>query len=821
MNTYNHVNRERASSQLIFKDPHDNLSILCALKKKAEFYMQNRLKTKVRQFSLDHLANTEFPSTEEEDNNYFFQKMKQIQRSSGQFHQFVFDYLQKYKSFYSMIQNEFEHKRNEVLKKLCTQFKVNYYQKHKVVFYYGEPSDKYYLICQGKVDLLFPYYEKIRMTAESMILYLLRLKRYNETEMLVKVIEMNNQLFIFGDKKFDIWITAASNTLLKIQDNMYHKEKYTQLDTSKEGKSINDQTKDNNESTVIQKSSLMKFKKLKQYNKNQHDENEAPIPLVSYAKNTKFIQKIERELIDIIRVINDKQNTYSSLINEVSSSDYITRLLPSKISIEDKRKTKEAIIMKYHLNNSLNKESQFGEIVFEANENKMSSFPLPRLCTAITTEDSQLGHFEKKIYLDSIRSAYDKSNKAKVDNLKGFRLFLKTKTNQIIKNYSSFFSEVELEHDEFIIKEGENINDNQKVYFIKEGEFEVYCNKTIIELDQILTNLGNGEQIQDKIRTNPIPETDEYFAIMNIKNKLRLSYFRYNDVVGLEDCYYNNHYLYSVQCKSKKGKAYDINTKLLEYIIAIDEEIKKSSVALVNSKQKLLIEILFKQRDIKLGFSYLFNKDNAMKSNSRIDLDIFKKQISVPYVPRLQSHMNYKDNDIDLTLINSSSKVSLAENRRKKTLLFLKQYHTNLEQSKGKTKQISLCYLEKKIIESTSKKTIVEFSYTDKPKLNKTQSEIDPLVYDNFNRLYNTSLYYPNFFSKQEQKKYNIKLIVPQSKTNCKRKSRSCINFNARNRDTSKKRSDRDVTQSIINRKLRMIYDSKKYILSHRIMNKN
>ena len=58
--------------------------------------------------------------------------------------------------------------------------KYEYYPKNNLIYRYDDQAENFYVILQGKVDLLVPNEETIMLTENEYYLYLINLRKYNE-----------------------------------------------------------------------------------------------------------------------------------------------------------------------------------------------------------------------------------------------------------------------------------------------------------------------------------------------------------------------------------------------------------------------------------------------------------------------------------------------------------------------------------------------------------------------------------------------------------------------------------------------------------------
>ncbi len=96
--------------------------------------------------------------------------------------------------------------------------KYEYYPKNNLIYRYDDQAENFYVILQGKVDLLVPNEETIMLTDNEYYLYLINLRKYNEFVLLTKTINKNMDSFPMNEKNFDTCIRRAYVTAREINN---------------------------------------------------------------------------------------------------------------------------------------------------------------------------------------------------------------------------------------------------------------------------------------------------------------------------------------------------------------------------------------------------------------------------------------------------------------------------------------------------------------------------------------------------------------------------------------------------------------------------
>lgn len=452
-------------------------------------------------------------------------------------------------------------KGKEILKEIACDYREEKYEQNKIIFRYGDEADKFYLIYDGKVSLFFPFTEIAYMNIDEFFIYILRLRRYNEIEMLNAVLLLNHREFmkemdegfLIDDFIFKLYSTYLKlkfdPTFLNYQENP-KKRKFTKFNynlmnntnTFKIYNNIFNKNKNKNKTYSGQTRSLYYYEENKEIDISAFDtfSDKATKELLlrigdELIETMKWIMpekmyNIEEEKNEDDIVIKKIKNIPTKLVekykkynpNNINPNDYYKRILP--IKIENKKLVKKKIIiMKYLYLNTLEKGQTFGDYnsdslslfshryldiakssVFSFNLHQYHYF---RNMTAISTLDNKIGIINNKIHLFSfnkkIYNAYfskyiDRITFDKKRFLLNNGLFLNSNNKNLIRTYSRCFYEIPIKEGEYIIKQNEKlVEPNIFVSFIIKGEFQSNCFTTISQIDEVLKIIGAKDKIKD------------------------------------------------------------------------------------------------------------------------------------------------------------------------------------------------------------------------------------------------------------------------------------------------------------------------------------
>lgn len=556
--------------------------------------------------------------------------------------------------------------KEDVIRKIALMYQSEFIPKGKIVFKYGDNADRFFLIHQGKVDVFFPYYETNTLTEEEFFIFLLRLKRYEENEMLNNILLLNQGVFLFDDYNFDTWIKKAYFTWinLKIDPDFLNK------DNTKVLKKKNDKKKERNITKESNDNSKDKVKSYYDKGIVVIDENEL---FDTYEKKLLVIA-LEKELLltvnkcfkniicDIIRhpsingkyiirkrylkatpCINNKEDDFSSnLTPQLYVSRFTITKENSNSNIKYQFKSKKVVILKYLHVCTLEKGDNFGDILsdsmtlftnYQLEKLREASsiagvqvhqFQTYRLITTITAEDTYVGYINKKWYIEHVRFTSEKINFKKFFFIQNNKLFLNTSVPLLLKSYSICFVEKKLKQGDYLIKENEFLKkDDTKIYFIIKGEFEAKCSKTIIQIDKLLTEMGYESQIEKTLpkQLKELIDTPLYDKLIRKVYLIKLNYILENDIVGLSEVTKDGYYSNSVICSSQEALVYEINSHIIRLLVESDKIIANNKNKILSHKYKVFAESLLKQRKIKLDCHFQMEKTNYQSQRNSFNIE--------------------------------------------------------------------------------------------------------------------------------------------------------------------------------------------------------
>ena len=546
-----------------------------------------------------------------------FEIFKNPERSISD-NEYVIELLYNLNPFSRRIKEvEKEHTR-DLISKLSFSMKYKYYPKNNLIYRYDDQAENFYVILQGKVDLLVPNEETIKLTENEYYLYLINLRKYNEFVLLTKTINKNMDSFPMNEKNFDTWIRRAYVTAREINNarrliELQEKEQkerelnYINANSPRRFSILSKGSSDNN--NIIKRGSIFNSpKKLRSKKINFGDflpfENEDEIRLSLDLQN---------EVENAIIIMNKPPSINKQIVNNISSEEYINRIKP--IYQKDNNnlfnlKRKPAIIFNYFLAESIKEGEQFGEMMtdqsFTNDDNK-------RIETVISNNDTHLAILDKYLYNDILRNIIEKSRKHALDFLLKLDIFKYGNKSIFMKNFSNFFKRRNLYYKDILYKENEIIDNNHVIYFVKNGEFGTKAKKSLQEIDNIILK----SSLKRNLNKNEIDRL-EIYKEYSIKRDIKFESFGENDILGLGDCGIGNKYIYTLFCNSNEATVFEIHITFFKMLLNLDKKILVKAEEIQKIKSDILLRLLFRQREAWLNFiKKKLKYDNLLNSKGK------------------------------------------------------------------------------------------------------------------------------------------------------------------------------------------------------------
>ena len=406
----------------------------------------------------------------------------------------IIDYIKTLESFMNLIQERNEDSE-EIIKKIA---KIMIHQKNKkndLIIQYGEKGDDFYIILKGTIGIFVPKYDEYYMDEEEFVLHLLKLRKFNQNELIIQCLRLNSLNFTLPTERFDDLLFYLQNTKKKKDFFVYSKK-------------------------VINKAKEV-------YRYINSDE---------YIINKKKIKNIHPE--NYISLFEVEEN----IKKKTENLNYLKKL---KIDFDQKDEDKKLVkIPNYEMISKYGDGDIFGELALEHINKK-------RMATIITLTDCDFAIIDKIKYNELLKDSINKSKNKFYNLIYKYKIFDNVSLSTFDRKYYNHFRYLKMKKNNILFNEGDICD---KVYFILNGEYELFIDKNIEEVNQIILQL---KEIIDYLKKIIMNETKNIIN-KNIKNKNKL----YIKIKNNLDLFFN---------KYEK----DINLDELAYIIKTRDIVSK------------------------------------------------------------------------------------------------------------------------------------------------------------------------------------------------------------------------------------------------------
>ena len=589
--------------------------------------------------------------------------------------------LEKFFPEYDKIMNKKGYKIISEISYLCSD---DFFDKNKLIYRYGDDINKFYIIYQGEVELFFPYTEEVNMNIDEFYIYILRLRKYGEIEMLNNVLLLNEEKFLKEinaafDIDFYIYRLYISFIRLKFEPSyLYQKNKIYKGNNFYSNDIINfyDTFDDREIKELILRIS------------------EEIIETIKCIMPDKMVEIIEEKKSDIVikKIIKKderkiKKYRMINLLNMTNCQDYYERILPIKI-FNEKLESKKIIIMKYLKIGTLKKGETFGDfnpdsfslfsqyyldkmMITNLSLLKIHRYHNFRNMSAISSSQTRTYSFTKSMFYKYFSLYIEKKTNKKKVYLLYHPLFSGSKNTNLLKTYSLCFSEQILNERDNLIKENDSLEENNIfIYFIIKGECQLSCEKTIPQIDEVIKTFGKEEEIRNTYnqKVKDILNTRQYDELIKNPLKIKLDYLSDNDIIGLSECINGDKYFLNVNCTKNGTKVYKVDSRIIKILIDSDEIIRKNKDRILYNKYQLLCKNLINQR--KIFFDSLLNEK---KISLDIDTGYIPNKLKFKSLPQLYMYKStkfVKKKNLKFINIYPKSTINKINNDKKETTLF-------------------------------------------------------------------------------------------------------------------------------------------------------
>ena len=416
----------------------------------------------------------------------------------------------------------------------------------------------------------------------------------------------------------------------------------------------------------------------------------------NYLYNEKIILKAN----DVYLKIKNNKNKKNIMspeeyinINEVDNS-----IIENNNNLFDDKgnKKNKVLIMFYQLINYFETGQTFGEVALQNLNHK-------RIATVISVEDSHIVFINRNEYNSFIKNSIERNIKKFYSIIDSFNLFNDVSRYIFDKNYFNFFIYKKINKGNFLINQNEKCKD---IYFIFNGEFEVYTIRNIFEVNNLLIsykkklvnlnpesrkeyNYDDEEKENDDLIINKKFKSIESNKILFERRKINIGIFKDREIIGFSDCcyLYEKKYLkgglienirrgcITCKCISITGDAYNVSQKFFDKMINDEHSIMRLKGEFEIKKLKLFIETLENHK--KRIYEEINNKNNEI-SKEYYFLALKEKNLT-------QKNRLYNfENNAKILKEGLKNKINNGENEKKNFLFKKHNYLNKLYQSKNR-----------------------------------------------------------------------------------------------------------------------------------------
>ena len=737
--------------------------------------------------------------------------------------EYIFQLLNYLNPFYETLKKSNENSYKKIITKLIFLLKHESFNENNIIFRFNDISEKYYIIINGEVDFLVPNEEYAELTLEEYFDYLMKLRNNNEDFLLEQTLERNKDLYYLKEKNFDFWIKRAYSTICdnKIRNKIIEKKKEEEKERNifvinrnlfkkdKEEEKKKEEDKINEKKIIIRKNFIINIPPFE-----KEEEIELSIKLEKEIKETFLHIQMMSGLFKKAFIL-EKNNL------NINSKKYIERLLPKKRDYGNRIiKRHNFLIFKYYISQKLTQGNFFGEMYTDSLYNNDNN---RRIETAITSEKCDFGILNKIGFNDLLLDTYEKGRKDLLEYLLNINVFKNFNLSQFMKNFTKIFEYQKIEYKECLFNQNDIIsNEEHYIYFIVDGYFNSYSNLSISDMDNILLKTSLKNQI-DENEIEQIKNFPEYYIKREIKfesfgkgdiiglNDCNLyGKYLYNIVCSTQNAFVFRVHISYIKLiisldnaiKENINKFQNIKTNIIYNILLKQRECKVNFFKEKNHDHILLNGNKIEEKKIKIKISKRLNSFNIINNNILSKKIQIKSKILKPISLKIVNDRNKKDNEnkinfnlkdnyksrghkkylsyeqsnkqtINSTYTNNNNLTStfnntpLISSRKNDSIMYetSNSNRTDLYIKKIKNKLINQ---GRKMINgnelSFDKDDNMNFCLNDYMNYKIKQKEklkfINPLIYDNFDKKFNTLDYYKPKNYKNNQKCLKYQLLI-------------------------------------------------------------
>ena len=492
-----------------------------------------------------------------------------------------------------LIIDKFNVENENLIQALSYEMEYRYLFKNQKLFEISDQADNIYLIIKGRVELYEFVEYKIDMPLYKYMLYIYNLnnniiEKENNFDLykLKKDIEENSEIIdiLYDEIPFFICLLAKIKLSNMINTNFYNifSEDLEQMITDcKNDPKVNLQNFD--------------------YDKERKNDD-------IYIKN--IINDLNKKIPKVPKDLMDK---YYTILTNNDDNFYTFK----RYNFKKVRELKDGDFL--------------GENTIDKNAKRKAS--------VFALEETHLCYIDYDLYSEIINKFKEKLRDKEAKFLKESFYFSRISLQYFIKNYFSDFSYQELTHGNNILMENQSF---ENLYFLKEGIIEIYSNKSIIGLINLIKILSqklkkSGEEIKNELLniSNNLYLYGKINKNYTLSTTSRLLIIANNDIIGIESWITSYPYFYNCKVISDKAKFYRISAKKIDELLTDIKETKDQLLNDSNKRLELLCKRIIKIINTRIQYynkynfyceteKKIFNPDIIIKETNNL---LFKKKM--------------------------------------------------------------------------------------------------------------------------------------------------------------------------------------------------
>ena len=409
--------------------------------------------------------------------------------------------------------------------------------------------------------------------------------------------------------------------------------------------------------------------------KENHIEIIHYIYLYNYLKGIKNSETQNISITNLLQLINVNPEDLGMDITQINSINYLSSSaklvkkflnnMPEQVFqkysfLDDDIIKKEVKIYKNEICNNLKFNDYFGDDAV----NDIHTL------TAIADDITEVAVLPIKLYNSEIANLKSMVLEKKIYELYSSHFFNQMKYFNFKRKFFKLFSYEKYYNGDILFTEGEKA---QYVYFIQEGNVQLYTSKSINDIESLMSllikkkkllrinNMNNSEkENDDELKYSKINSTyEDLVNYLDKKQNNKLLFLSNKEEIGLVSNFCGSEYITSCAIVSKEAKIYKIDVKYINRMLIEEGDCIDDYNIRLESKMNLLIQRLFKVNNIKL---IMLDEKIKIEKNNKKSLD--EKEILLNNSSKIRGLVNYNKLNYILTeksLNNSNSKGSIRD----------------------------------------------------------------------------------------------------------------------------------------------------------------